>query len=52
MLNKFPAYTQLDTMDCGPTCLRIIAKYYGKSFSLQKLRDYCILIVKVYLFSV
>ncbi|WP_239414135.1 cysteine peptidase family C39 domain-containing protein [Bacteroides sp. An51A] len=41
MLNKFPAYTQLDTMDCGPTCLRIIAKYYGKSFSLQKLRDYC-----------
>lgn len=28
-------------MDCGPTCLRIIAKYYGKSFSLQTLRDYC-----------
>lgn len=28
-------------MDCGPTCLRIIAKYYGKSYSLQTLRDNC-----------
>lgn len=28
-------------MDCGPTCLRMIAKYYGKSYSLQALRDKC-----------
>lgn len=41
MQKRFPKYIQLDTMDCGPTCLRIIAKYYGKSFSLQTLRDYC-----------
>ena len=26
-------------MDCGPTCLRIIAKHYGRSISLQKLRS-------------
>jgi len=26
-------------MDCGPSCLRMIAKYYGKSFSLQTLRE-------------
>ena len=26
-------------MDCGPTCLRMIAKHYGRSFSLQSLRD-------------
>lgn len=26
-------------MDCGPTCLRMIAKYYGKKFSVQQLRD-------------
>jgi len=26
-------------MDCGPTCLRMIAKHYGKSFSLQRLRE-------------
>lgn len=35
----FPHYTQLDAMDCGPTCLRMIAKYYGKSYSLQTLRE-------------
>lgn len=26
-------------MDCGPTCLQMIAKYYGKSYSLQTLRE-------------
>lgn len=26
-------------MDCGPTCLRMVAKFYGKSFSLQYLRS-------------
>lgn len=34
----FPHYSQLDTMDCGPTCLRMIAKYYGKSYTLETLR--------------
>jgi len=28
-------------MDCGPACLRMIAKYHGKSYSLQTLRDRC-----------
>ena len=36
---RFPNYRQYDIMDCGPTCLRIIAKYYGKSYSLKVLRD-------------
>ena len=35
----FPHYRQLDTMDCGPTCLRMVAKYYGKSYSLEYLRE-------------
>ena len=26
-------------MDCGPTCLRMVAKYYGKNYSLQSLRE-------------
>ncbi len=26
-------------MDCGPTCLRMIAKHYGKNLNLQKIRD-------------
>lgn len=26
-------------MDCGATCLRMIAKYYGKNYSLETLRE-------------
>jgi ATP-binding cassette subfamily B protein len=36
---KFLHYKQFDSMDCGPTCLRMIAKYYAKSYSLQYLRS-------------
>ena len=36
---SFPVYKQYDAMDCGPACLRMIAKYYGKACSLQYLRD-------------
>lgn len=32
-------YRQLDAMDCGPTCLRMIASHYGKNLSLHALRD-------------
>ena len=28
-------------MDCGPTCLQIIASYYGKFFTLSRLRELC-----------
>ena len=28
-------------MDCGPACLRMIAKYYGKHYTLQTLRKKC-----------
>ncbi|MCB0844463.1 MAG: peptidase domain-containing ABC transporter [Bacteroidetes bacterium] len=40
-MRSFPFYTQLDSMDCGPTCLRMIAKHYGKSYSLPFLREKC-----------
>ncbi len=36
---KFPFYKQFDQMDCGPTCLRMIAKFYGRHYSLQQLRE-------------
>ena len=38
-MKRFPFYRQLDAMDCGPTCLRMIARYYGKVFSVQQLRE-------------
>ncbi|WP_343522598.1 peptidase domain-containing ABC transporter [Pedobacter sp.] len=37
-LANFPHYKQHDVMDCGPTCLQIITKFYGKFFSIQKIR--------------
>lgn len=41
ILKKFPHEFQMDAKDCGPACLKIIAKYYGKYYSLQYLRDKC-----------
>ena len=38
---KFVKYIQHDSMDCGPTCLKMVAKFYGKNYSLQNLRDRC-----------
>jgi ATP-binding cassette subfamily B protein len=37
-MKKFPFYKQPDSKNCGPTCLRMIAKYYGRSVSLEKLQ--------------
>jgi ATP-binding cassette, subfamily B, bacterial len=36
---NFPLYKQLDAMDCGPTSLRMVAKYYGRNISLDYLRN-------------
>ncbi|EPR73020.1 ABC transporter ATP-binding protein [Winogradskyella psychrotolerans RS-3] len=38
MLKNFPHYKQRDAKDCGPTCLKIIAKFYNRTISIQKLR--------------
>jgi len=38
-MRHFPFFKQLDATDCGPACLRMIAKFHGKNFSLQTLRD-------------
>lgn len=38
-MKRFPHFFQLDAMDCGPACLRMVAKYYGKSFNLDTLRQ-------------
>ena len=37
-MSTFPFYKQFDAKDCGAACLRMIAKYYGKSYSLDILR--------------
>ncbi|MEN2414285.1 peptidase domain-containing ABC transporter [Flavobacterium mesophilum] len=38
-MKKFPHYKQADHKDCGPTCLKIVAKHYGKTVNIQELRE-------------
>ncbi len=38
-MKKFPFFKQADQKDCGPTCIKIVAQYYGKSFAIQNLRN-------------
>ena len=38
-MKKFPNYKQTEAKDCGPTCIKIIAKHYGKTINTQQLRS-------------
>lgn len=37
----FPFVRQPDAMDCGPSCLKMVAGFYKKNFSLETLRKKC-----------
>ena len=39
MPKNIPFYQQLDEMDCGATCLRMVARYHGRYYSLESLRE-------------
>jgi ATP-binding cassette subfamily B protein len=41
MIKKFPIYKQLEQSDCGPACLQMISRYYGKSLSLVSIKKLC-----------
>ncbi len=38
-LKKFPHYKQTESKDCGPTCIKIVARHFGKTLHVQTLRD-------------
>lgn len=38
---KFPIYYQLESIDCGPACIQMIAAYYKKKYALNQLKEYC-----------
>ncbi len=40
-LRRFPMEHQMDVKDCGPAALKMVAKYFGRYYSLQYLRDKC-----------
>lgn len=38
---KFPLRRQLEGVDCGPTCIQMVAAYYGKNIPLTQLKENC-----------
>ncbi len=35
----FTYYQQLEEMDCGAACLRMVARHHGRYYSLEHLRE-------------
>jgi len=38
---RFPVIRQLESIDCGPSCVRMVSKYYGKEVPLSFLKEKC-----------
>ena len=38
-MKKYPFIKQLGLKDCGVTCLKMIIKYYGGDYQIEKLRQ-------------
>lgn len=39
---KFTHIRQPDSMECGATCLRMVAQYYGKKYSAETMQQLCL----------
>ena len=40
-MKNFKFFRQPDSMDCGPTCLKMVARHYGKDYPITFLREKC-----------
>lgn len=38
---RYPFYAQQSASDCGAACLVMVSKYWGKQFSVNRLREMC-----------
>ena len=38
---RFHHYHQMNMMDCGPACLQMVARHYGRYYRLETLREKC-----------
>lgn len=38
-MRKFPVHKQVDFMDCGAACLKMVAEFYGKKFPLAYINE-------------
>ncbi len=36
---RFPVFKQSNLMDCGPTCIQMVAKYFKRDISIEQLRN-------------
>ncbi len=41
-MKSFPHITQPDSMECGATCLRMIAKFYGREYRAETMQRICL----------
>ena len=41
ILKRYPTEYQMDAKDCGPASLKMVAKYFGRYYSLLYLLDKC-----------
>lgn len=48
LLHRFPVEYQMDSQDCGPASLKIIAKHFGKFYSCSSCVTVAALPKKVY----
>lgn len=39
IVRRYPFYGQQSASDCGAACLAMVARYWGKQFSINRLRD-------------
>ena len=39
VIRRYPYYGQQSASDCGAACLAMVARYWGKKFSINRLRD-------------
>ena len=39
LFQRYPFYAQQSTSDCGAACLVMVSRYWGRRFSLSRLRD-------------
>lgn len=40
-MKPFPLYIQHDTMQCGIACLRMVAEYFGRKYTMEELERRC-----------
>lgn len=40
-MKTFKYYSQIDSTDCGPAALRMVARHYGRHYTMETLRERC-----------